>query len=400
MTDHLSIGVLAGLTHRDIVDDVLRECGKREKRQRLLPAHVVMYYVLALNLFFGEAYEEVLRQLVNGLKFLGNWRGHWEIPSTSALSQARTRLGEAPMKLLFERIAVPMARAGTRGAWYRGLRVMAIDGLVLDVPATDGNDEEFGRSGSAETPSPFPQVRLVALGECGTHAVTDAAFGSVGTGEQTLAGQLIARFVAGMLVLADRNFYSYQAWRNGVATGAALLWRVSASLQLPVLAWLPDGSYRSVLINPKVRGRRREQLIAAAAAGEELDPAQAMAVRAVEYMIDNRVGGELFCLITTILDHEFAAAVELAAAYAQRWEIELSFDEIEIHQTGGERVLRSRTPELVRQEIWSLLLTHYAIRHVMKDAADTVGTDPDDLSFIRSYRAIRRQIPNQAGFSP
>jgi hypothetical protein len=197
--------VLAGLIHRDIVDDVIRECGKREKRQRLLPAHVVVYYVLALNLFFGEAYEEVLRQLVNGLKFLGNWRGNWEMPSTSALSQARTRLGETPMKLLFERIAVPMAGAGTRGAWYRGLRVMAIDGLVLDVPATDENDEEFGRSGSAEAPSPFPQVRLVALGECGTHAVTDAAFGPVGTGEQTLAGQLIARFVAGMLVLADRN---------------------------------------------------------------------------------------------------------------------------------------------------------------------------------------------------
>ena len=393
--------MLTGLIHRDIVDDVIRECGKREKRQRLLPAHVVMYYVLALNLFFGEAYEEVLRQLVNGLKFLGNWRGNWEMPSTSALSQARTRLGEAPMKLLFERIAVPMAGAGTRGAWYRGLRVMAIDGLVLDVPATDENDEEFGRSGSAETPSPFPQVRLVAVGECGTHAVTDAAFGPVGTGEQTLAGQLIARFVAGMLVLADRNFYSYQAWQDAVATGAALLWRVSANLRLPVLEWLPDGSYRSVLINPRIRGRRREQLLAAAAAGQELDPAEAMVVRVVEYMIDNRPGGgELFCLITTLLDHEFAPAVELAEAYAQRWEIELSFDEIEIHQTGGERVLRSRTPELVKQEIWSLLLVHYAIRHVMKDAADTVGTDPDDLSFMRSYRAIRRQVPNQAGFSP
>ena len=204
-----------------------------------------------------------------------------------------------------------------------------------------------------------------------------------------------------MLVLADRNFYSYQAWRQAVASGAALLWRVSASLTLPVLEWLPDGSFRSVLINPTVRVRRRGQLLAAAAAAAELDPAQAMPVRVVEYMIDNRAGGgELFCLITTLTDPEFATAVELAAAYAQRWEIELSFDEIEIHQTGGDRVLRSRTPELVKQEIWSLLLTHYAIRHVMTDAADTVGTDPDDLSFIRSYRAIRRQVPNQAGFSP
>jgi Insertion element 4 transposase N-terminal/Transposase DDE domain len=400
LTDHLAIGVLTGLIHRDFVDDVIRECGKREKRSRLLPAHVVMYYVLALNLYFGEAYEEVMRQLVNGLRFLGNWRDNWTVPSTSAISQARTRLGEAPMRLLFERIAVPMARAGTRGAWLRGLRVMAIDGLVLDVPATPDNDKEFGRSGNATAPSPFPQVRLVALGECGTHGIVDAAFGPVTTGEQSFAERLIARFTPDMLVLADRNFYSYQAWQQARATGAQLLWRVSAGLRLPVLEWLPDGSYRSVLINPKVRGRRREQLIAAAAAGAELDPAQAMPVRAVEYMIDNRAGEELFCLITTIGDHEFAAAVELAAAYAQRWEIELSFDEIEIHQTGGERVLRSRTPELVKQEIWSLLLTHYAIRHVMKDAADTVGTDPDDLSFIRSYRAIRRQVPNQAGFSP
>ncbi len=401
LTDHVTLGVLGSVIHRDVIDDVIRETGKREERSRLLPAHVVVYYVLALNLFFGEAYEEVMRQLVNGLRFLGNWRDHWKVPSTSAISQARTRLGEAPLKLLFERIAVPMARPGTRGAWVHGLRVMAIDGLVLDVPDTPDNDEEFGRSGNGTAPSPFPQVRLVALGECGTHAVVDAELGAVATGEQTLAARLIARFAPGMLVLADRNFYSYQAWRQAVATGAHLLWRVTATLTLPVLEWLPDGSYRSVLINPEIRGRRRQALLAAAVAGVDLDPAHAMVVRVVEYMIEDRPGsGELFCLITTITDHEFAPAVELAAAYHERWEIELSFDEIETHQTGHHRVLRSKTPQLVKQEIWSLLLAHYAIRHVMKDAADTVGTDPDDLSFIRSYRAIRRQVTNQAGFSP
>jgi hypothetical protein len=195
--------------------------------------------------------------------------------------------------------------------------------------------------------------------------------------------------------------YSYQAWQQACATGAALLWRVSANLTLPVLQWLPDGSYRSVLINPKIRGRRREALLAAAAAGADLDSAQAIVIRVVEYTIEDRPGsGELFCLITSLLDHEFAPAVELAAAYSERWEIELSFDEIETHQTGHHRVLRSKTPELVKQEIWSLLLTHYAIRHIMKDAADTAGTDPDNLSFMRSYRAIRRQVTNQAGFSP
>jgi Insertion element 4 transposase N-terminal len=393
--------VLSSVIHRDVIDDVIRETGKREERSRLLPAHVVVYYVLALNLFFGEAYEEVMRQLVNGLRFLGNWRDHWKIPTTSAISQARTRLGEAPLKLLFERIAVPMARPGTRGAWFHGLRVMAIDGLVLDVPDTPANDEEFGRSGNEETPGPLPQVRLVALGKCGTDALVDAELGGVTTGEQTLAAQLIARFAPGMLVLADRNFYSYQAWQQAAVTGARLLWRATSTLALPVLAWLPDGSYRSVLINPKIRGRRREALLAAAATGADLDPAQAMMVRVVEYTIEDRPGsGELFCLITSLLDHEFAPAVELAAAYAQRWEIELSFAEIEPTKPATTECSDPKLPELVKQEIWSLLLTHYAIRHIMKDAADTVGTDPDDLSFIRSYRAIRRQITNQAGFSP
>ena len=382
LTDHIAIGVLSGLIHRDIVEDVINKCGKREKRSRLLPAHVVVYYVLALNLFFDQAYEEVMRQLVNGLRFLGNWRQDWTVPSASALSQARTRLGEAPLKLLFERIAVPMARTVTRGAWFRGLRVMALDGVVLDVPDTPANDEEFGRGGNDQDKGPSPQARLVAVAECGTHALVDAVAGSVATGEQTLAG-------------------SYQAWQQTSATGAALLWRVSGSLPLPILRALPDGSYRSVLINSKIRGRRRDMLIAAARAGADLEPTQATLIRVVEYTIEDRPGsGELFCLITTITDHELAPTLDLAAAYHQRWEIELSFDEIHTHQTGHLRVLRSRTPELVKQEIWALLLTHYAIRHVMKDAADTAGTDPDDLSFIRSYRAIRRQVTNQAGFSP
>ncbi len=211
LTDHVAIGVLSSLIHRDIVDDVIRDCGKREKRSRLLPAHVVVYYVLALNLFFGEAYEEVMRLLVGGLRFLGNWRDDWKVPSTSAISQARTRLGEAQLKLLFERIAVPMARPGTCGAWFRGLRMVAIDGVVLDVADTAANDEEFGRSGNDKATSPFPQVRLLAVGECGTHAVIDAALGAVSTGEQRIAEELIVRFTPDMLVLADRNFYSYQA---------------------------------------------------------------------------------------------------------------------------------------------------------------------------------------------
>ena len=207
-----------------------------------------------------------------------------------------------------------MARAGTRGAWFRGLRVPALDGVVLDVPDTPANDEAFGRGGNDQGKDPFPQVRLVAMAECGTHALVDAVLGPVATGEQTLAGQLISRLTAGMLVLADRNFYSYQAWRQASATGAALLWRVSGRLPLPILATLPDGSYRSVLINSKIRGRRRDMLLAAATAGADLEPTQATLIRVVEYLIEDRPGsGELFCLITTITDHELAPALDLAA---------------------------------------------------------------------------------------
>jgi hypothetical protein len=364
LTDHIAIGVLSGLIHRDIVDDVINECRKREKRSRLLPAHVVVYYVLALNLFFGEAYEEVMRQLVNGLRFLGNWRDDWKVPSTSAISQARTRLGEAPLKLLFERIAVPMARAGTRGAWCRGLRVMALDGLVLDVPDTPANDEEFGRGGNDQARGPFPQVRLVAVVECGTHAVVDAALGPVATGEQTLAAALIARLAPGMLVLADRNFYSYQAWHQAATTGAALLWRVSGNLPLPVLQALPDGSYRSLVINPKVRGRRREALIAAARAGDDLDPTQASVIRVIEYMIEDRPGsGELFCLITSILDHDSRLRSSSPPLTTNAGKSNSLSTRSKPTKQATSGCSGPAPPELVRQEIWALLLTHYASVH-------------------------------------
>jgi hypothetical protein len=397
LTDRIGVGVLTRLLHRDLIDEVIAECGKREKRSRLLPAHVVVYYVLALNLFFGDGYEEVMRHLVGGLRFLRNWRTEWNVPTTSAISQARTRLGAEPMKILFERVAVPMARAGTRGAWYLRWRVMAVDGVVLDVPDTPANAEEFGRTGNDKAASPFPQVRVVGLGECGTHAVVAARLGSVRTDERSLAAGLVAELNDQMLVLADRGFYGYELWHQAAAAGAQLLWRVSSSLQLPVQTVLPDGSYLSILVLPRIRNRARTGRRDLTA--EEI--AESTPVRVIEYAVDNRNGdGEMFCLITTLLDPNEAPAVELAALYHERWEFEIALDEIEVHQMGHGRVLRSKSPELVRQEIWSLLLTHYAVRDLMREAADTADYDPDRLSFMRSLRVIRRQVTSQAGFSP
>jgi hypothetical protein len=404
LTDRISIGVLTRLFPRDLVDDVIAETGSREKRSRLLPAHVVVYYVLALALFFGEGYEEVMRQLVGGLRFLRNWSGSWKVPTTSAISQARARLGEVPMKELFRRVAVPMARPGSRGAWFRSWRVMAIDGVILDVPDTVENNSKFDHSTGGRADSAFPLARVVGLGECGTHAIVAAAVGTWSTGERGLARELLADLEPDMLVLADRGFYSYQLWNDALATGAAVVFRAGARMVLPVLESFPDGSYRSVLLHPRRQSPIRKRAPKAGTGRHgDLSILQDSGIpcRVVEYSVDNRDNsGEIICLITSILDYDEAPAHELAALYHERWEFELALDEIEIHQLGHHRVLRSKTPEMVRQEIWGILLTHYAIRHLMHEAADTADIDPDRLSFIRSLRLIRRHTTDQAGFSP
>jgi hypothetical protein len=397
LTDVIGVGVLTRLVHRDLVDEVLAQTGRVEKRSRLLPARVVVYYVMALCLFFGESYEEVMRLLVDGLGQLRTWRKDWNVPTTGAIAQARRRLGSEPLRVLFARVARPCARVGTRGAWLRSWRLMAIDGFVLDVADSAENRTVFGSSGGQKNPAPFPQVHLVGLGECGTHAIVAAQLGPWRTDERSLAEALIGGFEPGMLVLADRGFYSFRLWEAAAASGADLLWRMPAGPKLPVVRALPDGSYESFLLDPKVRNRRGNQKYRGSAVETESGPA----VRVVEYEVANRDGkNEVFCLITTIMDPDRASAVELAEAYNQRWEFESSLDEVKTHQRGRAGVLRSKSPEMVRQEIWALLLTHYAVRHLMTEAADEADIDPDRLSFLRSLRVIRRQVTNQAGFSP
>lgn len=393
-TDGISIGVLTRVFRRDLVDDILRRTGKLEQRSRLLPARVVVYYVLALCLFCNDSYEEVMRKLVNGLRFLGTWTDEWRVPTPSAISQARTRLGAAPLEQLFLDVAQPMAGRGHAGAWFRDWRIMAIDGVVLDAPDTPDNLAEFGKSGSGKQTSPFPQIRLVGLGECGTHAIVAAAFDSWRVYERELALRLLDSVEPGMLVLADRGFHSYKLWCEFLGTGADLVWRLSDTIDVPVLEWLPDGSYRSELIPSKMKAQFKVKKLKA------IPNEVRIPVRIVEYMVTNRGEPETIRLVTSILDYEQAPGAELAALYQQRWEFELTLDEIETHQMAHSRVLRSKTPKLVRQEVWALLLTHYAVRDFMRDAADDIGEDTDRISFMRSIRVIRRQVCNQAGFSP
>lgn len=403
LTDWISLGVLAEIIPRDLIEEVLTETGKREQRSRLLPAHVMVRFCVAMCLFFDEDYEEVMRKLVGSLKDMGSWRGEWDVPSTSAISQARQRLTADPLRVLFDRVAVPVAGPGTQGAWLGSRRLMAVDGFMLDIPDTPDNVTEFGRLDDGPKASAFPQIRVVALEECGSHAAVAASFGPCKSDERALMTDLLGALEPDMLVINDRNFYSFQLWEQALRTGADLLWRVSATVTLPVIEPLPDGSYRSMVINPKITGTRRAVLIDRARRGHRIPEGDAIGVRVIEYEIPDREGngtGELICLITSILDPSDVTAIELARAYHERWESETSFREKKTYLRGSGRVLRSKSPEMVRQEIWALLLSHYAIRKLMCKAADEAGHDPDRLSFMRSLRVIRRQVTDQADFSP
>jgi hypothetical protein len=403
LTDSISLGVLADVLPRDLIEEVLNETGKREKRSRLLPAHVIVRFCQAMCLFYEDDYEEVMRKLVGSLEDMNSWAGDWQVPSVSAISQARGRLGPEPMRELFDRVAVPMAELGTKGAWLGSRRLMAVDGFVLDVPDTPTNAAAFGLSRTDGIRSSYPQVRVLGLGECGSHAIVDAAVSGSDTGEQTLLPQLFRSFEPDMLVLADRNFYGYDLWRQALETDAALLWRIVSNIDLPVAVELADGSYLSVVFPKGTKRNLREKILGSVSSGRQPHPAQATVVRVIEYDIPDRPGNgkhETIRLITSILDPHDTTAIELAATYHERWEFEGLIDEIKTHQRGPARVLRSKTPELVEQEVWSLLLTHYAVRALMCRVADEADVDPDQLSFIRSLRVIRRQVTRQADFSP
>jgi hypothetical protein len=414
--DQISLGVLVTAVPRDAVDDAVAVCGVGAKRSDgKLPPHVVAYLTMALCLFTEDDYTEVATKVTGSLDRWGCWNASWSVPTASAVTQARKRLGRGVFPEIFERTCGPVAGdaspvAGVlalgraRGSWLRGWRLLAIDGFDVDVPDTKENALEFGYAGSGVNRSAYPKVRVVAVAECGTHAFVAAEVDAYAVGEKTLAQRLYPRLRADELLTADRNFYSFGAWGLAAGTGAALLWRAPTQLDLPVVTVLPDGTYLTVLINPKIRGAaRRERLLAAARAGEYLDPDQAHVVRVVEYDVPDRVGngtGELIVLLTTIIDPDAARADELAAAYHQRWEEETGNDQLKTHLRGPGQVLRSRLPDLVHQEIWAWLIVHHAIAALITRAAEAADLDPDRISFTRALRLFRRTATGTADIPP
>ena len=374
----------------ELVDEVIAGIGRTEQRHRSLPARVMAYFSIGMALYSEGSYEDVLAQLTDGLSWASGWRESYSPPSKSAIFQARARLGSEPLAALFARVAKPIGTDTTPGVWLAGRRLVAIDGMCLDVADTSANDEHFGRPGvNKGEQAAFPQARVVALAECGTLAVFAAEIGKYSQSEATLTDRVLDRLQPGMLLLADRGFFSYALWRKAIATGADLLWRIrtdKSAAQPTHVQDLPDGSWLAHLRGTMPAAERRQE---------------PMLVRVIDYTIDDgRENLDTYRVFTTLLDPAEVSAVDLAAAYTQRWEVELTFDELKTHQRGPRTVLRSKSPDLVLQEIWGHLCCHYAIRCLMAEAATHSGHDPDRVSFVAALRITRQTLAHPGTFSP
>ncbi|TLK47346.1 IS4 family transposase [Glutamicibacter sp. V16R2B1] len=403
--DQVSVGVLVTAVPRDAVDEAVAVCGVRARRAGgKLPPHVTAYLTLGMCLFPDDDYAEVAAKVTGSLDRFGCWDAVWAPPSASGITQARKRLGPQVMAEVFERVAGPVATLSTRGAWLRGRLLLAVDGFEVDVPDTEENAAEFGYAGSGEKRSAFPKLRVVALAECGTHAFRAAEVGGWTTSEKALARGLLMRLRRDEVLTADRGFYSFDNWGLAAGTGADLIWRAPTGLGLPVVKVLSDGTFLTVLINPKVTGaRRRAALLSAAKAGTDLDPDEAHLARVVEYDIPDRAGGgtgELVVVLTTILDPRDARADEIAAGYNERWEEETSNDQLKTHLRGPGRILRSRLPDLAVQEMWAWLTVQHALTALIAGAAEAADIDPDRVGFARTLRLVRRSATGTADIPP
>lgn len=375
LSDLVTLGVLAEYVPAQEIQRVLKECDVRSIRKRQLDVEATMLFVVGMCLYRDVSYEEVLRWLVEGYRW--QKRPAPKIATKGAITQARARLGSEVVRRLFETLAVPLANPKTQGAWYRAWRTVAIDGTSFSVPDSKENVEAFGYAGD-EALAQYPLFRSVCLAETGTHAVFAAAMGPYRASEQDLARKVFPKLSAGMLLLADRNFFGFELWEEAAATGADLLWRVSSSHSLKKMQDLPDGSYLSKISKGKAH---KEQI-----------------VRVIAYKVEG--SDEIDRIVTTILDPEQAPALELAKLYTERWEIESLFDEMKTHLKGSRILMRSKTPDMVEQEFWALLIAHRAIRSLMHEAALRQNLDPDKISFTASVSIVRRTLPSRASFSP
>ena len=386
ITDYISLGVITKTFPLSSIGPVLSNTGKSSIRQRDLPAQVVVYYVIALALYMQSSYREVLRCLLEAVQWLRDPSLGVRVAGKSGISQARTRLGWEPLRQLHDELVKPVAVRNTRGAWYRSWRLVSLDGSTLDVADEKANEDAFTRPGASRGCSAYPQIRFVSLVENGTHVLFGSQMDSYRTGEITLAKAVLPRMRSGMLCLADRNFFGFELWQLAQATGADLLWRMKKNMRMACEKRLTDGSYLS-RVYPSERDWRHKT--------------NGIVLRVVDYRLEGIEGSEpIYRLATTVLDPGKAPAGELAALYHERWEIETAFDELKTHLRGAKIILRSKTPDLVRQEFYGLLMAHFAIRGLMHEAALKADEDPDRLSFLHAVRVIRRKMAVYGAIPP
>lgn len=380
LADQAAIGVLTRTFPVELVDRVIDQYWRREQRTRALPARLVFYFVLVLCLFPHESYQSAMKILMSTF---GRGVQGYRVPTTGSIGNARRRLGSEPMETIVRAVIRPSAEKDTIGAWYQHWRLTAVDGTTFTVPDTDENEHEFGRPGSGrgEDKTAYPQIQAACLIELGTHAVFDARLDAYAAAESMLIEEMFPSFRPGMLVLADRHIYSFDRWAKAMETGADLLWRVASNLVLRPVEHLPDGSYVAEVVAPR-KSRHSGSI----------------RLRVIEYRLPG--SGELYRLVTSIMDPEVAPAKELAILYHERWDIEGFLKQIKNVQLNSDKIFRSKSPDGVRQEFWAHLAVHYATTCVQVDAAAQAKMDPDRISHKNTVRIIRSRIWKPEHFPP
>lgn len=387
LADYLSASLMARVVPPQVAHGVLDAHGRNSRRIRAFPAVAGVYYVMALSLYPEASYEAVFSAVSQGLA----WQAGAPQPagvSKVAISLLRSRIGAQPMADLVRRCCVPLAEEAIHpSAFYRGLRLVAFDGSTFELADDPQIEQAFGRPGGRQGPAGYPQARCVVLAECATHAILDANLGAYGSGEWTLCQPLLATLRPGMLCLADRGFNGFEHWEQARATGAQLLWRCAVNRKLPVERTLVDGSYLSTIHPTGVSVAEAK--------------ARAIAVRVIDYTLPKMPEGQPhYRLLTTLLDDAAAPAMELAELYHRRWEMEAIYDELKTHLRQSRRVLRSRTPELVRQEFFGWVLMHYTVRWLLHQGAARHRIPHEDLSFTGHVQALRQHQPMSGAFPP
>ncbi len=357
----------------------LQAAGASGQRQRMLPGRVCVLQILAMCLWPTVCMRDSLRNLIEGCRS-GLGRLEEKLPVKSAICAARKRLGVLPLRLLYKEVVRPLATVMTKGAFYKSMRLVAFDGTSINTPDTEDNDKAFGRPGSGRGRAAFPKIRLVSLIEVATRVAIDFAAMPYCCGEQTIVTRLFRSLQSDMLVLWDRGFHSYKLWKRVIATGAQLLARIQNRLIFTPVKRLHDGSFLAYLYpTPASRKKKKHGIL----------------VRIIEYTIADprRIGHrQQHTLITTLLDAKLHPAKELICLYHERWEIEIGYDEVKVHQNENRLVLRSKTPWGVMQEIYGMMLLHFALCHLRHQAALLNDIDPDRISFVHTVRVVQRAI--------